>query len=64
MTAADVLYAKPSAKGLLYVASLANIDAKEMHERYIHVGDHEADKMACQAANCRYVKCNHDTGIT
>lgn len=75
--ACDAGLAKPSPVGILmgvreiaaaYHAALAaegNADAPgvEVHH-HVHVGDAEADRLACERAGCHYVECDPTTGVT
>lgn len=61
VTAADVGYAKPSSRGILHC--LRECGLERHPDRFIHVGDAEADEMACRKAGCRFLHCNGNTGV-
>lgn len=60
LTAREVGFAKPSTRGLVACAEEAGIVDMSY---YIHVGDADADEKACNAAGCRFVRCNGATGV-
>ncbi|KAK7198140.1 hypothetical protein NESM_000770500 [Novymonas esmeraldas] len=73
ISARDVGYAKPSPLGIL--AGVRDIAAAYRAacevgtlavevRRHVHVGDAEADRMACERAGCHYVQCDPSTGAT
>ncbi|GET91583.1 hypothetical protein, conserved [Leishmania tarentolae] len=73
----DVGYAKPSPVGILTgvrdvvdsyraacrsrgIMSATDIDLR----RHVHVGDADADRVACEHAGCHYVQCDPATGVS
>lgn len=71
ITAREVGYAKPSPAGLLKCVELASQtcgplaegDALPSPQLHVHVGDAEADRVACQRAECIYVQCDGKRGV-
>ncbi|AIO01139.1 hypothetical protein LPMP_322530 [Leishmania panamensis] len=72
----DAVYAKPSPAGILtgvrdIAASYSAMcprgsDAREPGvdvRLHVHVGDAEADRVACERAGCHYVQCHPTTGV-
>lgn len=67
VTAMDTDYAKPSPVGLERCLALAGIASAEDRARvvHIHVGDHAADRLACERAShrCLYLPCDVRVGV-
>ncbi|CBZ29635.1 conserved hypothetical protein [Leishmania mexicana MHOM/GT/2001/U1103] len=77
ITARDAGYAKPSPVGILtgvrdiaasYRTACESGDSVCDHgvavSRHVHVGDADADRVACERAGCHYVQCDPATGVT
>lgn len=76
ISARDTGYAKPSPAGILtgvrdiaasYRAACQSCgvcDAGVDVHRHVHVGDADADRVACERAGCHFVQCDPATGVT